>query len=84
MGFSPDTKARSWFVTVQEKNMKKSGMSKEQYMNLEFVADRFLEAWEKYGKGRIGAVAVCESAQGLYHLHICFYLHPVGENRNRK
>lgn len=73
MAFSPDTRGRSWFVTIHEKNMKKSGMSKEQYMNPEFVADRFLTEWEKSGKGRIGAIAVCESAQGLYHLHMACY-----------
>lgn len=48
-------------------------MSKEQYMNPEFVADQFLMEWEKSGKGRIGAIAVCESAQGLYHLHMACY-----------
>lgn len=73
MGFSPDTRSRSWFVTIHEKNMEKTGMSKEQYMNPEFVADRFLTEWEKSGKGRIGAIAVCESAQGLYHLHMACY-----------
>lgn len=73
MGFSLDTRSRSWFVTIQEKNMKKAGMTKEQYMNPEFVADRFLQMWEKSGKGRIGAAAVCLSAQGLYHVHMALY-----------
>lgn len=73
MSFSPETKGRSWFVTVQLANMKKAGMKKEQYKNPEIVAERFLNEWEKSGKGRIGAAAVCESSQGLYHMHMVCY-----------
>jgi hypothetical protein len=53
--------------------MENAGMSEEEYMNPELVADRFLTAWEKSGTGRIGAVAVCESAQGVYHMHMVYY-----------
>ncbi len=73
MSFSTETTGRSWFVTVQLANMKKAGMKKEQYKNPETVAERFLNEWEKSGKGRIGAAAVCESSQGLYHMHMVCY-----------
>lgn len=73
MAFSTDTKDRGWFVTVQEKNMEKSGLDKAQYMKPEVVAEYFISLWEKSGKGRKAAIAVCVSAQGLYHAHMACY-----------
>ena len=60
-------------MTIQEKNMIKAGLSKEQYTNPEMVADVFIKLWENSGKGRCSAVAVCISAQGLYHMHMACY-----------
>lgn len=73
MSFSPETRNRSWFVTIQEKNMTKAGLDKEKYSNPEFIADFFISLWENSGKGRKAAIAVCVSAQGLYHLHMACY-----------
>ena len=73
MSFSPETRNRSWFITIQEKNMIKAGLQKEQYSNPEFIADFFIALWENSGKGRKAAIAVCISANGLYHLHMACY-----------
>lgn len=53
--------------------MTKAGLDKEKYSNPEFIADFFISLWENSGKGRKAAIAVCVSAQGLYHLHMACY-----------
>ncbi len=73
MAFSAKTKGRCWVVTVQVANMEKSGLTKEQYENPEYLADYLCELWEASGKGRKAGVAVCVSLQGLYHAHIACY-----------
>lgn len=73
MSFSPETRNRSWICTIQEKNMKKAGLTKEQYSDPEQVADFFVSLWENSGKGRKAGIAVCESAEGLYHAHMACY-----------
>lgn len=73
MAFSAKTKGRCWMVTVQVANMEKSGLTKEQYENPEYLADYLCELWEASGKGRKAGVAVCVSLQGLYHAHIACY-----------
>ena len=73
MAFSPKTKGRCWMVTFQEGNMEKSGLTKEQYENPEYLADYLCELWENSGKGRKAGVAVCVSLKGLYHAHIACY-----------
>lgn len=60
-------------VTFQIANMEKSGLTKEQYENPEYLADYLCELWENSGKGRKAGVAVCVSLQGLYHAHIAAY-----------
>lgn len=73
MSFSPETRNRSRFVTIHEKNMIKAGLDKEKYSAPEFIADFFISLWENSGKGRKAGIAVCVSAQGLYHLHMACY-----------
>ena len=73
MEFSKTTTARSWMVTVQIKNMIKSGLTEEQYKNPEILADCFIKLWENSGKGRKAGIAVCESKDGLYHAHMACY-----------
>lgn len=73
MSFSPDTVGRSWFVTVQIKNMIKAGLKEEQYMNYEFLADFLIKLWENSGKARKAGLAICKSEKGLYHVHIACY-----------
>ena len=73
MGFSPDTKGRAFIAVVQVQNMKKMGLSEEQYEDPEFLANYLLDLWSGSGKDRTGAVAVCESQEGLYHAHLALY-----------
>ncbi len=73
MGFSTDTKGRAFVATVQIKNMASMGMSEEEYKNPEYLANFLTSLWEDSGKGRSCAVAVCMSADGLYHAHMALY-----------
>lgn len=73
MAFSTKTKGRCWMVTVQVANMKKLGLTKEQYENPEYLADYLCELWEASGTGRKAGVAVCVSLNGLYHAHMACY-----------
>ena len=50
MGFSPTTRGRAWMGTIHIENMKKAGLKKEQYEDPEFLADFFIDIWEKSGK----------------------------------
>lgn len=60
-------------VTFQIANMEKSGLSKEEYENPEYLAEYICGLWENSGKGRKAGVAVCVSLKGLYHAHIACY-----------
>lgn len=73
MSFSPNTRGRAWVGTIHIANMEKAGLTKEQIDNPEYVANFFKELWEKSGKGRVAAVVVCISKDGLYHIHIVCY-----------
>ena len=42
MGFSPTIKSRAFIATIQIENMKKSGLSEEEYMNPEILAQSFI------------------------------------------
>ena len=66
-------KYRNFFVTIHKKSLENIGLTTEEYMNPEFLADFLIERWEESGKGRKMAVSVCESAQGLYHVHAACY-----------
>lgn len=71
--FSKNTKGRAWIGTVQIANMKKAGLSKEQYENPELLAEFLSNTWSESGKGRVAGVAICVSSKGLYHAHISLY-----------
>lgn len=71
--FSPETRNRSWIATIHIKNMQSIGLSEEEYMNPEFLSDVLSALWNESGKGRTCAVAICESADGLYHAHMALY-----------
>lgn len=73
MGFSPKTRGRAWVAVVQIKNMVSMGLSEEQYLNPEYLADYLSNLWNDSGRGRTCAVAVCRSAKGLYHAHMALY-----------
>lgn len=73
MAFSATTRNRCWIVTVQETNMVKAGLTKEQYKNPEYLADFFISLWENSGKGRKAGIAVCVSKNGCYHCHMACY-----------
>lgn len=73
MSFKGSTTNRCWMVTLQIGNMEKAGLTKEQYENPEFLADFFIDVWEKSGKGRRAGIAVCVSAKGCYHAHMACY-----------
>ena len=71
--FSRDTRGRAFVATVQIKNMESMGLSEEEYKNPEYLAGFLTSLWEDSGKGRSCAVAVCMSADGLYHAHMALY-----------
>lgn len=73
MAFSPKTRDRAWVGTIHVANMQKSGLTKEQYENPEFLADYFTHLWEVSGKDRKAGIAVCVSSTGIYHAHIACY-----------
>lgn len=73
MAFSPKLRHRCWMVTIQIANMEKMGLKEEQYKNPELLADFLVNMWSKSGKGRKSGVAVCVSADGLYHAHVAAY-----------
>ena len=73
MGFSPQTRGRAFIAVVQVKNMEKMGLSEGQYKDPEYLAEYLTALWEGSGKNRTCAVAVCMSADGLYHAHMALY-----------
>ncbi len=73
MGFSPNLRGRCWVGVIHIQNMINAGLLKEQYENPEFLAQYFINLWEDSGKARKAGIAVCISAQGLYHAHIACY-----------
>lgn len=73
MAVSTKTKGRSWLVTIQEQNMINAGLTKEQYLNPEYIADYFIGLWVNSGTDRKAGIVVCKSAQGLYHCHMACY-----------
>lgn len=73
MGFAPNLRGRCWIGVIHIQNMINAGLLKEQYENPEFLAQYFINLWEDSGKDRKAGIAVCMSAQGLYHAHIACY-----------
>lgn len=71
--FSSETKSRCWIVTIQEENMKKAGLSEEEYKNPKKLASTFIEKWQNSGTGRIAGIAVCLSDNDCYHAHMACY-----------
>ena len=71
--FSSETKSRCWLVTIQEENMKKAGLSEEEYKNPQELAFTFINKWVTSGKGREAGIAVCLSESGCYHAHMACY-----------
>lgn len=68
-----EEKSRVWFATIQKGNMRKAGLTEEQIMNHEYVANHFKDKWEQSGKDRKACVSTCISASGNYHLHAALY-----------
>ena len=66
-------KSRCWVATIHIANMKKSGLSENEYMNPETLAKHFMNTWEKSGDGRTGAIAVCTTTDNCYHAHMACY-----------
>ncbi len=73
MAFSPKLRHRCWMVTIHIANMEKMGLTEEQYKNPELLADFLVTMWQNSGKNRKAGVAVCVSADGLYHVHVAAY-----------
>lgn len=73
MSFSTTTTGRAWMSTIQIANMQKAGLTEDQYMNCEYVADYFISLWVNSGKGRTAAISVCKSENGCYHCHMALY-----------
>ncbi len=71
--FSTTTKGRAWIAVVHLKNMESIGLTKDEYMNPEYLADVLSTLWNESGNGRSCAVAVCLSADGCYHAHMALY-----------
>lgn len=60
-------------VTINVKNLENMGLTEKQYKYPEYLAEYLTALWENSGKNRTCAVAVCISANGLYHAHIAAY-----------
>ncbi|MBP1561759.1 MAG: hypothetical protein J6C96_11060 [Oscillospiraceae bacterium] len=73
MSFYASTKNRSWVATIHITNMINAGLTKEEYENPEYLAEFFINEWERSGKGRKAGIAVCVSENGCYHAHIACY-----------
>lgn len=73
MPFAPNTRSRSWMVTIQVANMENAGLTKEEYENAELLANFMIETWEHSGKDRTAGISVCRSKEGLYHCHMACY-----------
>lgn len=71
--FSSKTRARAWVCTVQRENLKKAGLTEEDFKDYERIADILTTTWNDSGKNRTSGVAVCESATGLFHCHMALY-----------
>lgn len=53
MPFAPNTRSRSWMVTIQVANMENAGLTKEEYENAELLANFMIETWEHHLHGAI-------------------------------
>ena len=62
MPFAPNTRSRSWMVTIQVANMENAGLTKEEYENAELLANFMIETWEHSGKDRTAGISVCRSS----------------------
>lgn len=71
--FSVNTKSHGWVATIQEENMKKAGLSEEEYKNPQELAFTFINKWVTSGKGREAGIAICLSENGCYHAHMACY-----------
>ena len=73
MGFMMNTKGRAFVATVHIENMKKAGLTEEQYKQPDYLAEVFTNIWVNSGKGRKCGIVVCVSKDGLYHAHMALY-----------
>ena len=73
MGFMMNTKGRAFVATVHIENMRKAGLTEEQYKQPEYLAEVFTNIWVNSGKGRKCGIVVCVSKDGLYHAHMALY-----------
>ena len=76
MSFNPSMKSRAFIATIQVENMKKAGLTEEQYLNPQILAQTFTGIWNESGNNRSSAIAVCQSKNGLYHAHMAVYGNP--------
>lgn len=71
--FAKNTKGRAWVGTFHLANMKKTGLTEDEYRNPKKLSEFLIQKWEKSGKGRTAGVSVCMSEKGLYHVHLALY-----------
>ncbi len=71
--FPKQMKGRAWVATIHIANMKKAGLSVEEYETPEKLAEVFTMIWNNSGKNRSCGIAVCISEQGTYHAHMALY-----------
>lgn len=71
MAFSLNTRNRCWFGVIHIGNMKKAGLTKSEYENPEYLADKFIGFWKDSGKGREAGIAVCVSLRWLLSRSYC-------------
>ena len=72
-----DARFRCWFLEVNKKSLDalvaKGRIQGEALLDPAKLAEQLQKAWEGSGEGRTAAVAVCESAGGLFHAHAALY-----------
>lgn len=73
LSYAKTTRARAWMVTVQIANMVKAGLDEDEYMDPQRLGEFMMNTWNNSGKNRTCGIAVCRSADGLYHAHMACY-----------
>ena len=70
-------RSRCWFLEINPKSLetlvKKEKIDADSLSDPEKLGNQLQACWEQSANGRTAAVAVCESAEGLFHAHIALY-----------
>lgn len=71
--FSPEMKARYWFITIHRQSLLNMGLEEAQLTDYKLMAEIVSDRWADSGKGRTSASTVCKSEQDNEHMHVVAY-----------